>query len=227
MVDGIKPEHLEEIPFAFEPRPTANVETRFRRIATPIPVPESMELLKTLSEAEARAFWANGPPVVWDRAKGSRVWDPYGNCWIDFTAAAYTANCGHNHPRVIEALRRQLDRPLTTSFFYPTETRARLVKKLTTLRPGLDCAMLFNTGSEAIEVAVKLTVSRATREQSKRSAIIGFERAYHGKTLGSAQVGGIAPLQKWIPQAAIPVFACPSRRPATMQRHFIASSKSV
>ena len=67
------------------PQPTERIETRWRRIVTPIPAPESRPLLQRLRQVEPRSL-SGMPPVVWDRAERFLVRDPYGNQWIDLTS---------------------------------------------------------------------------------------------------------------------------------------------
>ena len=83
------------------PVPTDPVDTRFRRIATPIPVPESLPAIERLRAVEPKSM-AGLPPVIWQRARGFQVEDPYGNRWIDLTSGAAAANAGHGHPRIIQ-----------------------------------------------------------------------------------------------------------------------------
>ena len=91
------------------PVPTEPVDTRFRRIATPIPVPDSIPAIERLRTAEPRSM-AGLPPVIWQRARGFQVEDPYGNRFIDLTSGAAAANAGHAHPRIVKAVHEQLDR---------------------------------------------------------------------------------------------------------------------
>ena len=66
------------------PKTVTHIESKYRRIVTDFPVPESLPLLERLRRYEPRAMQGQ-PPVVWDRAEGFQVWDPYGNCWIDWS----------------------------------------------------------------------------------------------------------------------------------------------
>jgi len=84
------------------------LKTKYRRIGTPIPVPDSIPIFAALQRCEPRAMGTQAP-VVWDRAEGFQVHDPYGNCWIDFTSGILVANSGHAHPHICEALRKLVD----------------------------------------------------------------------------------------------------------------------
>ena len=101
------------------PVPTEAVETRYRRIRTRIPVPESIPLIERLRMVEPRSMFGM-PPVVWHQAEGFLIRDPYGNQWIDLTSGIVMANSGHCHPRVMRAIRDQLDSRLIFSYAFPT-----------------------------------------------------------------------------------------------------------
>jgi 4-aminobutyrate aminotransferase-like enzyme len=186
------PSQVSGIRFAITPQEVPHIHTRYRTIKTRLPVPESLPLLKTLHDCEPRSMWADGPPLVWDRAEGFQVFDPYGNKWLDFGAAAFSAGAGHANPDVIEALKRTLDKPLISSYLYPTGERAELVRTLTGLRPGLDCALLFNAGTEAVETALKVARLRGEAIHPEKLSIVAFTGAFHGKTLGSLEVSDVA-----------------------------------
>ena len=66
------------------------IETKYRRIISQIPHPESLHLIEELAEIEPLSM-SGFSPVVWDRAEGFQVWDAYGNMWIDFTSAVEAA----------------------------------------------------------------------------------------------------------------------------------------
>ena len=76
---------------ALEPVPAEPVETKYRRIRTAIPVPDSIELLHGLRQVEPKSMQGM-PPVLWDQAQGFQVRDPYGKQWIDLTSGIIVAN---------------------------------------------------------------------------------------------------------------------------------------
>lgn len=76
--------------FSLEPREVPRVETRYRRIRTPLPVPESLPLLTNINEYEPDAMTGMAP-VVWDCADACSVFDPYGNMWLDWTSGVLAA----------------------------------------------------------------------------------------------------------------------------------------
>src|SRR6267142_3442998 len=98
-------------------------------------------------------------PIAADRAQGSELWDVDGRRYIDFSGGIGVMNVGHNHPRVMEAVRAQLDRATHTSFQVVVyESYLRLAERLCEVAPmpGPKKAIFFSTGAEAIENAVKI-----------------------------------------------------------------------
>ncbi len=119
-------------------------------------------------------------PVFVAKAEGAVVEDVDGNRLIDFAGGIGCLNTGHRAPAVIEAVRRQLDRFLHTSFnVLPYESYVAVCEKLNALTPGKfrKKTLLVNTGAEATENAIKIA-----RSYTKRPAIISFEDAFHGRT---------------------------------------------
>ncbi len=119
-------------------------------------------------------------PVFIAKAEGAVVIDVDGNQLLDFAGGIGCLNTGHRAPAVIEAVRRQLDRFLHTSFnVLPYESYVAVCEKLNALTPGnfAKKTLLVNTGAEATENAIKIA-----RSYTKRPAIISFEDAFHGRT---------------------------------------------
>jgi len=184
--------------YSLEPRKVPRIETRFRRIVTPLPVPESVPVLEKLLAHEPPSM-ACQPPVLWDHASGPSVLDRFGNRWIDWSSCVLVANVGHAHPRVIDAVRRLIDRGQLATYVFPHEERAALVEKLVRLAPpGLDRVFLLTTGSEAVENAIKLMRTWGLRSSPRKKLIVSFAGGFHGRTLGSQLAGGIPALKSWI-----------------------------
>ena len=185
--------------FDFAPRSVPRVETRFRRIATDLPVPESVPLLEKLARLEPVSM-RGLPPVVWDRAEGFQVFDAWGNCWIDWSSGILVASAGHGRDEIRDAITAQAASKLLTNYCFPTEIRARLVERLASLLPPpLEKVFLVSTGSEAVETAIKLCRAHGVRQGGRaKHVIVSFENAFHGRTLGAQQVGGIPALKEWI-----------------------------
>ncbi len=175
------------------------METSYRRIVTPIPVPESMQILEDLRKYEPRSMLGQ-PEVVWDRAEGFQVYDKYGNMWLDWSSGVLVASAGHGRKEIKKAIMDMTTRSLLHSYCFPSEIRAKLVKKLAQLAPDpLKKVFLLSTGSEAIECAIKLARTWGQKVGGKKKVgIISYEGAFHGRTLGAQTVGGIPSLKKWI-----------------------------
>ena len=181
------------------PRRVPRVDTQYRKIVTDFPVPQSIPNLKTLQQYEPVAMRGQ-PPVVWNRAEGFQVYDAWGNQWIDWSSGVLIANAGHGRREIVDAIREQAVSELLTNYCFPSAIRARLVKRLAGLLPEpLKKVFLLTTGSETVECAIKLCRTHGIRVGgSKKHIIISYDRAFHGRTLGSQQAGGIPALKDWI-----------------------------
>jgi 4-aminobutyrate aminotransferase/(S)-3-amino-2-methylpropionate transaminase len=149
------------------------------QIRTAIPGPRSRELMQRRNDAVVRAAY-HATPVFVAKAEGAVIEDVDGNRMIDFAGGIGCLNTGHRAPGVVEAISRQLDRFLHTSFnVLPYESYVRLAERLNAITPGRfpKKTLLVNTGAEAVENAIKIA-----RCYTKRPAIIAFEDAFHGRT---------------------------------------------
>ena len=180
------------------PKQTGIIKTNHRKIGTAIPVPESQETIKILEQYEPRSM-AGFSPVIWDRAEGYRIFDAYGNCWIDFSSAVILANAGHAHEKICEAIKSQIDKKLLHNYCFPSEIRARLVQKLVGVSPDcLEKVLLLSTGSETIECAIKLTRMHGRTISPEKTGIVSFGGSFHGRTMGSQMIGGFDEQKEWI-----------------------------
>src|SRR5579864_4730965 len=149
-------------------------------LRTPIPGPKSQELMRRRNAAVARGV-AHATPIFAARAEGAMLEDVDGNRHLDFAGGIGCVNVGHRAPRVLAAVRGQLDAFLHTCFSVaPYEKYIELAEKLNSLTPGNfpKKTILVNSGAEAIENSVKIA-----RSYTHRSAVICFEDAFHGRTL--------------------------------------------
>ncbi len=146
------------------------------------------EELKKLRERYVPRGVSTAHPVVADRAQGSEIWDTDGRRYIDFVGGIGVMNVGHNHPRVMAAVREQLDRVTHTAFqVVMYESYLKLAQRLSELAPG-DApkkAVFFSTGAEAVENAVKIA-----RAHTGRPAVISFRGSFHGRTLLALSLTG-------------------------------------
>src|SRR6185295_4224832 len=175
------------------------VDTKYRKIVTPIPVPDSIPILERLKRFEPEAMGGQ-PPVVWDRAQGVYVFDRWGNMWLDWSSGVLITNAGHGRKEIVNAIIEQAQKPLLTNYCFPSEIRAALVQRLVELSPApMDKVFLLTTGSETVECAIKLARTYGIqRAGPEKMGIVSFERAFHGRTLGAQMVGGIPSLKQWI-----------------------------
>ncbi|RTM09632.1 MAG: 4-aminobutyrate--2-oxoglutarate transaminase [Hyphomicrobiales bacterium] len=125
------------------------------------------------------------------RAEGSEIWDVEGNRYIDFAGGIAVLNTGHRHPKVIEAVKKQLDAYTHTAFqILPYEPYVEVCERLAALAPIKDAkAILFSTGAEAVENAVKIA-----RASTGRAGVVAFTGGFHGRTtMTMALSGKVAP----------------------------------
>jgi 4-aminobutyrate aminotransferase/(S)-3-amino-2-methylpropionate transaminase len=185
--------------FSLTPKRVPRVDTPFRKIGTEIPVPQSLPILEKLYAYEPVAMRGQ-PPIVWDHAEGFQVYDAWGNQWIDWSSGVLITNAGHGRKEIIEAINRQASAKLLTTYCFPSEVRARLVERIAGLLPDpLKKVFLLTTGSETVECAIKLCRSHGLKAGGRsKHVIVSYDKAFHGRTLGSQQAGGIPVLKEWI-----------------------------
>jgi 4-aminobutyrate aminotransferase-like enzyme len=125
-----------------------------------------------------------GEPVIIARAKGCVVTDVHGKDYLDLTAGYFVNNVGHCHPRIADAVKRQVDEVLQVSGKHGTIPTVRLAEKLIKLAPkSLNKAFFSTGGSESNEIALKLA-----RQYTKKPDVAYVQNGYHGLTLGSLEV---------------------------------------
>ena len=186
-------------PYSLEPRDVPRVETRYRRIVTKFPVPQSLEIIERLRRCEPKSM-EGMPPVVWDHAEGFQVHDAWGNTWLDWSSGVLVANAGHGRKEIADAIIDQARRGLLHNYVFASDIRSRLVEKLLSVAPdGIDKVFVLTTGSEATECAMKLARTYGRRTGGDRKiGIVTFEGAFHGRTLGAQMAGGMPTLKEWI-----------------------------
>ena len=188
--------------FHLVPKSVPRVETKFRRIVTKIPVPESIEILNNLERYESVSMHGQ-LPVVWDRAHDFLVADAWGNQWIDFTSTIFVTNAGHGNPRIVHSLQDVLAKPLLHTYTYASKERADYLQYLIENTPAqFEKAFLVSAGTEATEAAMKLMRMYGWKQGKKRPGVICFEGNWHGRTMGAQMMGGMKPrksgLATWI-----------------------------
>lgn len=152
------------------------------------------ELLSRRNLAVARGI-SHATPISASRALGAEVWDVEGNRYIDFAGGIAVLNTGHCHPKVLAAVRKQMECFTHTCFqvlmYEPYIALAERLNNLVPI-PGAVKSVLFTTGAEATENAVKMA-----RAATGRSGVVAFAGGFHGRTaLASALTGKVVPYKK-------------------------------
>lgn len=169
------------------------------------------ELAARRQAAVARGV-ASATTVFAQEAGNARITDVEGRSYIDFASGIGVVATGHRHPRIMEAVRRQLEHFSHTCFqVTPYEPYVALAERLNALAPfkGPAKSVFFTTGAEAVENAVKIA-----RVATGRQAVIAFSHAFHGRTLLAATLTGkIAPYKQRAGAPAPEIYRLPFPAP--------------
>ncbi len=146
----------------------------------------------------ANRHFKQAPRLV-SRAEGMWFWTPEGREVLDGAAGLWCVNAGHARPRIVEAIRAQaseLDYAPPFNMAHPKSFE--LAERLTGIAPpGLNKAFFTNSGSEAVDTALKMAIAyHRIRGEGSRTRLIGRERGYHGVNFGGISVGGIVANRK-------------------------------
>jgi 4-aminobutyrate aminotransferase len=175
------------------------------------------ELLRRREQAIPRGMFFVAP-IFAERAENARIWDVEGKEYIDFCGGIGVVNVGHNHPRVVEAVKAQAEKFLHTGFnVVMYEEYVRLAERLNDLVPikGPCKTVFFNSGAEAGENAVKIC-----RFYTKRQGVVAFERGFHGRTLlGMTLTGKCKPYSAGFGPFAPEVYRLPYEPFFALPRH--------
>jgi len=155
-------------------------------------------------------------PIAVAGAEGRHFWDYEGKRYLDFASQLVNLNIGHQHPKIVAAIKEQADRLCTIGPPMANESRSRLGRLLTEVTPG-DLSMSFftNSGAEANENAIKLA-----RLYTGRHKIVTRYRSYHGATLGGISLTGDP--RRWPNEPGMPgvvrmldpyTYRCPAGHP--------------
>jgi len=138
--------------------------------------------------------WMSEEPVIIESGQGAILRDVNGREYIDANSSIWTNLHGHQHPKITQAIKGQLDRIAHSSFLgLSNEPAIQLAEKLVAIAPrGLTRVFYSDDGSTAMEVAIKMALQYwRHRKQPQRAKFVAFADAYHGDTLGAVSVGGI------------------------------------
>src|SRR6202034_1310933 len=151
-----------------------------------------------------RMLHAIGFDKVYERAEGAYLWDRDGNRYADFLAGFGVFGVGHNHPVVRKALHDMLDAELPSMVQFDCALPGLLAERLLAQAPEFDRVYFGNSGTEAVETALKFA-----RFATGRTRILYCGHAFHGLTTGSLSVNGAVELRKGsapvLPDASIPL----------------------
>jgi acetylornithine/LysW-gamma-L-lysine aminotransferase len=130
----------------------------------------------------ADTFWKR--PLTLVRGQGAKVWDANGKEYIDCSCGYGVALLGHSNPRVVEAVRRQVERLITCHGSFYNDAREECLARLHRIRPeGTERVFLSNSGTESCEAAMKIA-----RKFTKKKGFVATVNGYHGKTMGALSV---------------------------------------
>ena len=143
---------------------------------------------------EMGRYIAAADPLVVARAAGPRLFDVDGRSFLDANSSWWVCALGHNHPRLVDALRRQAEQLCHCSLAGITHPEAALLADeiVKAAPPGLERVFFSDNGSTSVEVAVKLAVQFAAQNGApKRRRFLALEGAFHGETVGATSLGGV------------------------------------
>ena len=158
-------------------------------LRTEVPGPRSRELMRLVEEHTPKAVF-HLTPIAVAEAKGALITDVDGNTFIDFAGGIGALNSGHCADEVVAAIKDQAERYLHQCFMVTLqEPYVDLARKLNEITPGRFAkkTILFNSGSEAVDNAIKIA-----RAATGRRAIVAFQRSFHGRTIGAISLTGQA-----------------------------------
>lgn len=128
-------------------------------------------------------------PLVVARGKGCHVYDLDGKRYLDFITGIGVNALGHAHPRILKAIREQSARIIHTSNLYYNQYQGPLAKRLVEMS-GLERAFFCNTGTEAVEGALKMAHSHGRAIHPEKYEVIALENSFHGRSMGALSITG-------------------------------------
>ncbi len=128
-------------------------------------------------------------PQVLDRGEGCHVYDVEGNRYLDFIAGIGVNALGHNHPRIVKVIREQAGMLIHSSNLYYHRYQGPLAERLAEIS-GLKRSFFCNSGTEAMEGALKMARAHGNKISPDKFEILSIENSFHGRTLGALSVTG-------------------------------------
>ncbi len=158
---------------------------------TPAPASEVTSALDEIMGLEQTYLVQNYSryPLALHRGKGCYVYDLEGNRYLDLISGIGVNSLGYAHPRIVKVLRQQVGLLLHTSNLYYHEYQGRLAERLAKVS-GLQRSFFCNSGTEAIEGALKMIRAHGNSAGSHKNEIVSLENSFHGRTLGAISITG-------------------------------------
>lgn len=166
-----------------------------RRLGTITVAPNISDMADPASDRSHLYYLSAVERPMIDRAQGINIWDKTGKRYIDGSSGALVANLGHSHPRVLEAMRKQMEScTFAYRLHFKSEAAEQYATDLADALPGdLERIFFVSGGSEAVESALKLARQYAIATgQEARHKVLSLDPSYHGSTMGSLSVTGHA-----------------------------------
>src|SRR5271170_6170891 len=169
------------------------VDSKLPHLITELPGPKAKKLVDRDHHVVSPSY-TRDYPLVARKGRGALVEDVDGNVFLDFNAGIAVVSTGHCHPEVVAAIQQQaaeLIHMSGTDFYYPS--LVELAQKLAAITPGSGPKHVYfgNSGTEAIEAAIKLA-----RYHTRREKIVAFYGAFHGRTMGSLSLTASKAVQR-------------------------------
>src|SRR5579863_9804253 len=176
-----------------EKKVDARTAAKLPHLITALPGPQAKALVAR-DHAVLSPSYTRDYPLVAKSGRGAMVEDVDGNRFLDFAAGITVVSTGHCHPRVVQAIQEQaaeLIHMSGTDFYYPN--MVALAQRLAKIAPGSEPKKVYfgNSGTEAIEAAIKLA-----RYRTRRDKIIAFHGCFHGRTLGALSLTASKAVQR-------------------------------
>ncbi len=129
------------------------------------------------------------PPVLFTHGRGCRLYDSDGKEYLDFLGGIAVNALGYSHPRLVQSIRREAGRAIHLSNLFHNPFQGPLAKKLAQWS-GLDRVFFTNSGTEAIDGALKLAraYAKAGKAENKKIRILALENSFHGRTFGALSI---------------------------------------
>jgi acetylornithine/N-succinyldiaminopimelate aminotransferase len=127
-------------------------------------------------------------PITFEKGQGAFLWDIEGNKYVDALGGIAVNSLGHNHPKIVEAIKSQAEKLIHISNFYLSEPQLKLSQKLVEISK-MGRVFLANSGAESVEGAIKIARKYA-HSHGKGGDVISFTSSFHGRTLATIATAG-------------------------------------